>query len=62
VKRLAPILDMRPAAIAHRFGLRTKPGASAGGFYRPLAVYGHFGRPDLDLPWEKTDLAAALRS
>jgi S-adenosylmethionine synthetase len=61
-KRLAPILDMRPAAIAHRFGLRTQPGTSAGGFYRPLAVYGHFGRSDLDLPWEKTDLAAALRS
>ncbi|NWG24752.1 MAG: methionine adenosyltransferase [Pseudorhodoplanes sp.] len=61
-KRLAAILDMRPAAITHRFGLRTQPGASVGGFYRPLAVYGHFGRPELDLPWEKTDLAAALLS
>jgi S-adenosylmethionine synthetase len=26
------------------------------------AAYGHFGRPDLDLPWEKTDKAEALRS
>jgi S-adenosylmethionine synthetase len=62
-KRLAAIVDMRPAAIADRFGLRTRPGHSAGsGFYRPLSVYGHFGRPDLDLPWEATDIAAALRS
>jgi S-adenosylmethionine synthetase len=29
--------------------------------YRPLAVYGHFGRTDLDLPWEKLDLVDALR-
>lgn len=61
-QRLAAVADFRPAAIAHRFALRTRP-ASAGenGFYRPLAVYGHFGRVDLDLPWEATDLADALR-
>ena len=29
--------------------------------YRPTAAYGHFGRPDLDLPWERTDRAAQLR-
>lgn len=62
-KRLAAVLDFRPAAIAHRFGLRTRP-AEAGerGFYRSLAVYGHFGRTDLDLPWEATDVSEALRS
>jgi S-adenosylmethionine synthetase len=61
-KRLEAVLDFRPAAIAHRFALRTRP-ASAGdrGFYRPLAVYGHFGRPDLELPWEATEAADALR-
>jgi len=29
--------------------------------YRPIAAYGHFGRTDLDLPWERTDKAEALR-
>jgi S-adenosylmethionine synthetase len=29
--------------------------------YRQVAAYGHFGRSDLDLPWEKTDKALALR-
>lgn len=61
-KRIAALLDFRPAAIAHRFGLRTRPAAAdARGFYRPLAIYGHFGRTDLDLPWEATDIAEGLR-
>jgi S-adenosylmethionine synthetase len=61
-KRLSAVLDFRPLAISHRFGLRTRP-AEAGerGFYRPLAAYGHFGRTDLDLPWEATEVADALR-
>ncbi len=46
--------DLRPAAIIDYFKLR-RP------IYRQTAVYGHFGRPDLDLPWEKTDKAAILR-
>jgi len=60
--RLECELDFRPAAIAQRFGLRTRP-AEAGdkGFYRPLATYGHFGRPELDLPWEALDVVDALR-
>jgi S-adenosylmethionine synthetase len=45
--------DLRPAAIIRRFDLR-RP------IYRPTAAYGHFGRPDLVLPWEQTDVAAAL--
>ena len=60
--RLRKHLDFRPAAIEYRFALRTQPALStAVGFYRRLAVYGHFGRTDLDLPWEATDLANALR-
>ncbi len=45
--------DLRPAAIIARLDLR-RP------IFRQTAAYGHFGRPDLDLPWERTDLAAAL--
>lgn len=61
-KRLAAVLDFRPLAISHRFGLRTRPAAAGKrGFYRPLAAYGHFGRTDLDLPWEATEVAEALR-
>ena len=47
--------DLRPAAIIHNLNLR-RP------IYQQTAAYGHFGRPDLDLPWEKTDKAEALRS
>ncbi len=46
--------DLRPAAIIRDFGLR-RP------IFRQTAAYGHFGRDDLDLPWEKTDKAALLR-
>jgi len=46
--------DLRPAAIIRNFDLR-RP------IYRQLAAYGHFGRDDLDIPWEKTDKAEILR-
>jgi S-adenosylmethionine synthetase len=42
--------DFRPQEIIERFKLR-RP------IFRQTAAYGHFGRPDLDLPWERTDLA-----
>jgi S-adenosylmethionine synthetase len=45
--------DLRPAAIIAALDLR-RP------IYRQTAAYGHFGRPDLDLPWERTDKAATL--
>ncbi|PTQ81101.1 methionine adenosyltransferase [Trichococcus patagoniensis] len=45
--------DLRPFAIIRDFDLR-KP------IYRKLACYGHFGRPELDLPWERTDKAVQL--
>lgn len=61
-RRLAACVDFRPAAIVHRFALRTRPAAAGEeGFFRPLAAYGHFGRTDLDLPWEAMDVAPALR-
>ena len=46
--------DFRPEAIIRTFDLR-RP------IYRQTACYGHFGRDDLDLPWEKTDKAQTLR-
>jgi S-adenosylmethionine synthetase len=62
-RKLGKLLDFRPAAIVRRFGLRTAPRESgARGFYLPLATYGHFGRADLDLPWERIDVADALKS
>lgn len=48
------IFDLRPAAIIHHLNLR-RP------IYKQTAAYGHFGRPDLDLPWERTDRVDALR-
>jgi S-adenosylmethionine synthetase len=45
--------DLRPAAIIETLGLR-RP------IFRQTAAYGHFGRDDLDLPWERTDKAASL--
>ena len=46
--------DLRPAGIIQMLDLR-RP------IYRGTAAYGHFGRTDLDLPWEKTDKAEALK-
>ena len=48
-------VDLRPTAIIEKFGLR-RP------IYRQLAAYGHVGREDLDIPWEKTDLAEKIKT
>lgn len=57
-ERIADIVrqefDLRPAAIIRDLDLR-RP------IYKQTAAYGHFGRPDLDLPWEKTDKVDQLR-
>ena len=47
--------DLRPGAIIRDLGLR-KP------IYRKTAAYGHFGRDDIEVPWERTDKAEALKS
>ena len=49
------VFDLRPTAIINRLDLR-KP------LYRQTAAYGHFGRPELDLPWEKTDMVEAVKA
>ncbi len=48
------LFDLRPAAIIQRFDLR-RP------IYCQTAAYGHMGREDIDLPWEKTDMAESLK-
>ncbi len=48
-------VDMRPDAIIRRFDLR-RP------IYTPLAAYGHMGREDLNVPWEKTDLVPSIQA
>lgn len=48
------LFDLRPAGIIHMLDLR-RP------IYRQTAAFGHFGRSDFDLPWERTDKAEALK-
>ncbi len=51
---VAEQFDMRPAKIIEQFDLR-RP------IYKQTAAYGHFGRPELDLPWERLDKVELLR-
>ncbi|WP_017651924.1 methionine adenosyltransferase [Fortiea contorta] len=53
--------ELRPAGIIHSFNLRNLPNERGGRFYQDVAAYGHFGRSDLDLPWERTDKAELLK-
>jgi len=54
-KLVTELFDLRPGAIIRDLGLR-RP------IFRQTAAYGHFGRPDIELPWESTERAAQLRS
>ena len=51
--KVCALVDLRPAALIDRFDLR-RP------IYAQLAAYGHMGREDLDIPWEKRDIAPGL--
>ena len=53
-KAVSAVFDFRPAAIIEQLDLR-RP------IYRQLSAYGHIGREDLDVAWEKTDKTAKLR-
>jgi S-adenosylmethionine synthetase len=53
--------ELRPAGIIQAFNLQRLPSERGGRFYQDVAAYGHFGRTDLDLPWERTDKAALLK-
>jgi S-adenosylmethionine synthetase len=47
--------DLRPGAIIETFNLRGLPQERGGRFYQDVAAYGHFGRSDLNLPWESVE-------
>ena len=53
--------ELRPAGIIHVFNLRNLPSERGGRFYQDVAAYGHLGRTDLDLPWERTDKIDVLK-
>ncbi|MCI5927613.1 MAG: methionine adenosyltransferase [Pseudoflavonifractor capillosus] len=52
---VSKVFDLRPTAIIRKLDLR-RP------IYRQTAAYGHFGRTDVDLPWERTDMTDALKA
>ena len=54
--------EFRPAGILKAFELRRLPARYPEGFFQRLSSYGHFGREDMDLPWEKTDMADSLEA
>ena len=53
--------DLRPAAIIKNFNLQNLPSERNGRFYQDVAAYGHMGRNDLDLPWERLDKVEILK-
>jgi len=57
--RLKEVIDFRPGGIVRELGLKTLSD-QLGGFYRKLAVYGHMGRSDIEVPWESTAIASKL--
>jgi S-adenosylmethionine synthetase len=59
-RRIKRVFDFRLASIIDRLALRELV-AKDGGFLRKLAVYGHFGRTDLELPWETSEEVDRLR-
>ena len=52
---LQELMDLSPRGIRQHLGL-SRP------IYARTAAYGHFGREDIDLPWERTDKAEALKT
>ena len=55
VNAVNKVFDLRPEAIIRALDLR-RP------IYRPLAAYGHFGRPELNLPWEQLNKVEELKA
>ncbi len=53
--------ELRPAGILQTLNLRNLPKERGGRFYQDVAAYGHFGRTDLDLPWERLDKVETLK-
>ncbi|MDY6783839.1 MAG: methionine adenosyltransferase [Cyanobacteriota bacterium] len=60
LNQVQELFEMRPAGIIQTFNLRHLPAERDGRFYQNVAAYGHLGRTDLDLPWERLDKVEAL--
>jgi S-adenosylmethionine synthetase len=60
-RRLRAAFEFRPAGIIAEFNLRRLPALFRGRFYSRLAAYGHVGRMDIGLPWERVDKTPRLR-
>lgn len=58
---VAKVFDLRPAAIINNFELRSLPAKNGGCFYQKIAAYGHLGRTDIELPWEKLDKVSEIK-
>lgn len=56
------VFDFRPYSIIQNFKLRLMPKERGGKFYQRVAAYGHFGRTELDLPWEQLDKVSQLQA
>ncbi len=54
--------ELRPAGIINTLNLKNLPKEQGGRFYQDVAAYGHFGRDDLDLPWERNDKVELLKA
>jgi S-adenosylmethionine synthetase len=61
LRALRSVIDFSVGSIERTFRLADLPKANQGRFFARLAAFGHFGRPELDLPWEATDKADALK-
>jgi S-adenosylmethionine synthetase len=55
------VFDLRPAAIIRALKLNELPKERGGHFFRKTAAYGHFGRTDIDAPWERLDKVEELK-
>ncbi len=58
---ISKVFDLRPAAIINNFDLRNLPAKNGGCFYQRIASYGHLGRTDIELPWEKLDKVEQIK-
>ena len=61
LKAIEEQFELRPAGLIQTFGLDRLPSQRQGRFYQEVASYGHFGRTDLDLPWEALDKVDSLK-
>lgn len=62
IEAVKKVFDFRPYSIIENFRLKEQPKLNGGRFYQDVAKYGHFGRPDLKLPWEELNKVNELKA